>query len=55
MKASRDSRERILMKNIAYAGALVALLNIDMPIVEQLLEERFASKKGDCANRIHAR
>ena len=34
-----DARERILMKNIAYAGALVALLNIDLPIVEQLLDE----------------
>ena len=42
----RDSRERILMKNIAYAGALVAFLNIDMAIVEQLLDERFASKKA---------
>lgn len=42
----RDSRERILMKNIAYAGALVALLDIDMGIVEQLLGERFASKKA---------
>ena len=42
----RDSRERILMKNIAYAGALVALLDIDMAIVEQLLDERFASKKA---------
>ena len=34
------------MKNIAYAGALVALLDIDMAIVEQLLDERFASKKA---------
>ena len=42
----RDSRERILMKNIAYAGALVAILDIDMAIVEQLLDERFASKKA---------
>jgi 2-oxoglutarate/2-oxoacid ferredoxin oxidoreductase subunit alpha len=41
-----DARERILMKNIAYAGALVAFLNIDMAIVEQLLDERFASKKA---------
>jgi len=41
----RDARERILMKNIAYAGALIAFLNIDMGIVEQLIEERFASKK----------
>ena len=35
-----DARERILMKNIAYAGALVAILNIDMTIVEQLLDEK---------------
>ncbi len=39
-----ESRQRILMKNIAYAGALVAILNIDMPIVEQLLDERFSGK-----------
>ena len=29
-RSSRASRERILMKNIAYAGALAALLDIDM-------------------------
>src|SRR5258708_2458016 len=42
----RDSRERILMKNIAYAGALVAVLNIDMNLVGALLDEKFASKKA---------
>jgi 2-oxoglutarate ferredoxin oxidoreductase subunit alpha len=42
----RDPRERILMKNIAYAGTLVAVLAIDMPIVEDLLAERFAGKKA---------
>jgi 2-oxoglutarate/2-oxoacid ferredoxin oxidoreductase subunit alpha len=42
----RDSRERILMKNVAYAGSLVAALDIDMEIVEELLEERFAGKKA---------
>ncbi len=41
-----DSRQRILMKNIAYAGTLVAILNIDMPIVEELLTETFAGKKA---------
>ena len=35
-------RERILMKNIAYAGSLVALLGIDVEIVAQLLAETFA-------------
>lgn len=39
-----ESRQRILMKNIAYAGALIALLNIDMPTVEALLQERFSGK-----------
>jgi 2-oxoglutarate ferredoxin oxidoreductase subunit alpha len=42
----RESRERILMKNIAYAGALIAILNVDMQIVEQLLDEKFSAKKA---------
>jgi len=40
-----DPRARTLMKNIAYAGALVATLEIDMGTVEVLLDERFAGKK----------
>ncbi|MBV8553340.1 MAG: 2-oxoacid:acceptor oxidoreductase subunit alpha [Acidobacteriaceae bacterium] len=40
-----DARERTLMKNISYAGALVAFLGIDMQIVEGLLAEKFAGKK----------
>jgi 2-oxoglutarate/2-oxoacid ferredoxin oxidoreductase subunit alpha len=40
------TRERILMKNIAYAGALVALLNVDMAIIEELLGEKYGAKKG---------
>jgi 2-oxoglutarate ferredoxin oxidoreductase subunit alpha len=42
----RDSRERILMKNIAYAGALVAILDVDSQIVDELLEETFSGKKA---------
>jgi 2-oxoglutarate ferredoxin oxidoreductase subunit alpha len=42
----RESRERILMKNIAYAGALIAILHVDMAIVEQLLDEKFSTKKA---------
>ena len=45
-RSFRDSRERILMKNIAYAGALVAILDVDMEIVETLLEETFSGKKA---------
>ncbi len=41
-----EARERILMKNIAYAGALAAFINLDMQIIEQLLEENFAGKKA---------
>ena len=41
----QDPRERILMKNIAYAGALVAVLNIDIQIVAELLAEKFAGKE----------
>ena len=38
------ARIRILMKNIAYVGAVCALLNIDLAIVNTLLEETFARK-----------
>ena len=39
-----DPRQRILMKNIAYAGSLVAFLDIDMAVVQNLLAETFAGK-----------
>jgi len=38
------SRIRTLMKNIAYVGALCALMEIDLDIVRTLLEETFAAK-----------
>jgi len=38
------SRVRTLMKNIAYVGALCALMEIDLDIVHTLLEETFAAK-----------
>ena len=37
-------RERILMKNIAYAGALAALLDMDTSIIRTLLTEKFGRK-----------
>jgi 2-oxoglutarate/2-oxoacid ferredoxin oxidoreductase subunit alpha len=37
-------RERILMKNIAYAGALAALLDMDTEIIRVLLDEKFGKK-----------
>jgi len=38
------ARARILMKNIAYVGAIAALLEIDLDTITTLLEETFASK-----------
>lgn len=44
--AFRDPRERVLMKNIAYAGALCALLDIDMAVVDQLTKEKYSKKQA---------
>jgi len=38
------ARARILLKNIAYVGALAALLEIDLGVIKALLEETFAAK-----------
>jgi 2-oxoglutarate ferredoxin oxidoreductase subunit alpha len=45
-EAFREPRERVLMKNIATAGALIELLNIDGAVVEQLVQEKYGRKKG---------
>ena len=42
VKAFQKPRERLLLKNICYAGALVALLDIDLDVVATLLDETFA-------------
>jgi 2-oxoglutarate ferredoxin oxidoreductase subunit alpha len=39
-------RERILMKNIAYAGAVVALVGIDLEIVANLLSETYSRNEA---------
>ena len=49
----RDPRERILMKNIAYAGSLVAVLNVDMHLVEALLEDSPAGLPAQLPNLRH--
>jgi 2-oxoglutarate ferredoxin oxidoreductase subunit alpha len=41
----KNARERTLMKNISYAGALVAFLDIEMSVIETLLDEKFSGKK----------
>ena len=47
-------RARILMKNVCYLGALAALLNLDMQVVEQLLKETFADKQKLIAGNLKA-
>jgi 2-oxoglutarate ferredoxin oxidoreductase subunit alpha len=37
-------RNRILMKNICYAGAIAALLNIDYEVIRTLVTEQYAAK-----------
>ncbi len=43
-EAFDSARAKVLMKNVAYVGALVALLDIDMDVVKTLLEETFGTK-----------
>src|SRR5205823_4362592 len=46
-RASFDKpREQVLMKNIAYAGVLSALLDIDTKVIDQLLEEKYGAKQA---------
>ncbi|MCA1674802.1 MAG: 2-oxoacid:acceptor oxidoreductase subunit alpha, partial [Actinobacteria bacterium] len=40
------ARERILMKNIAYAGALAGLLDMDLEIIRELLAQTYSKKKA---------
>jgi 2-oxoglutarate ferredoxin oxidoreductase subunit alpha len=44
--AFKGVRERILMKNIAYAGALAALLDMDTDIIRTLLNEKYGAKQA---------
>ena len=48
------TRARILMKNIAYVGALAALVKIDLKIINKLLNETFGSKKHLVKSNLEA-
>ena len=39
-------RDRTLLRNIAYVGALAALLEFDMDVVHEMLNEKFAKKRS---------
>ncbi len=53
-KQFENVRARILMKNVCYLGALAALLDLDMQVVEQLLKETFADKAKLIAGNLKA-
>src|SRR5579872_7184619 len=41
-----EPRTRILLKNIAYSGSIVALLDIDIEVIEELIAEQYGAKKA---------
>src|SRR3954463_511859 len=46
VEAFKADRERTLMRNIVYVGALAALLEFDMDVVSDMLREKFAKKRA---------
>ena len=53
-KEYSDSRQRQLYKNIVYVGALAALLDIELSVIETLLRERFKGKDKLITANLHA-
>lgn len=53
-KEFENVRARILMKNVCYLGALAALLDVDMRVIETLLKETFANKPKLVAGNLKA-
>jgi 2-oxoglutarate ferredoxin oxidoreductase subunit alpha len=49
-----DPRQRQLFKNIVYVGALAALLDMDIAVIEKLIGEQFQGKDKLIAPNIHA-
>jgi 2-oxoglutarate ferredoxin oxidoreductase subunit alpha len=49
-----DPRQRQLFKNIIYVGALSALLDMDVKVVEKLIGEQFKSKEKLIQANLHA-
>lgn len=40
-----DPRQRQLLKNMVYVGALSALLDIELPVLQQIIQEKFKGKE----------
>jgi 2-oxoglutarate ferredoxin oxidoreductase subunit alpha len=53
-KAYTESRQRQLFKNIVYLGALSALLQMDVPEIEKLLNEQFRGRDKLIAANVQA-
>jgi 2-oxoglutarate/2-oxoacid ferredoxin oxidoreductase subunit alpha len=49
-----DLRQRQLFKNIIYVGALSALLDMEIEVLEQLVKEQFKSKEKLIQSNLHA-
>ena len=49
-----DPRQRLLMKNIMYVGALTALLDMDFKVVEGLITQQYRGKDKLIASNLHA-
>ena len=49
-----NPRVRILMKNMAYVGAIAALVDIDMTVIRELIEQIFAGKPALVPANIQA-
>ncbi len=49
-----DPRQRQLFKNIIYVGALTALIDMDVPVVEKLIGEQYKGKEKLIQPNIHA-
>jgi 2-oxoglutarate ferredoxin oxidoreductase subunit alpha len=50
----RDPRQRQLFKNIIYVGALAALLDLEVAVIEQLIGEQYKGKEKLLQPNIHA-
>jgi 2-oxoglutarate ferredoxin oxidoreductase subunit alpha len=46
VEAFEGDRQRTLLRNIVYVGALAALLEFDMDVVGEMLREKFAKKRN---------
>jgi 2-oxoglutarate ferredoxin oxidoreductase subunit alpha len=53
-EAYTDARQRQLFKNIIYVGALSALLNIELKVIEEMLGEQFKGKEKLIAPNVKA-